>query len=70
MNPLPDTLIGPTTAYRLRVTEKNEAFIQKLLELEVDAATVPSYRWRVSRILLSALQIGQMHFVRLGMFPT
>jgi len=39
MNPFPDTLILPTTANRLRVTEKNEAFIQKLLEAEVDAAT-------------------------------
>lgn len=39
MNPFPDTIIVPTTANRLRVTEKNEAFIQKLLELEVDAST-------------------------------
>ena len=39
MNPFPDTIIVPTTANRLRVTEKNEAFMQKLLELEVDAST-------------------------------
>jgi hypothetical protein len=39
MNPFPDTLIVPTTANRLRVSEKNEAFMKKLLELEVDAAT-------------------------------
>jgi hypothetical protein len=39
MNPFPDTIIVPTTANRLRVTEENEAFIQKLLGLEVDAAS-------------------------------
>jgi hypothetical protein len=39
MNPFPDTILVPTTANRLRITPNNEKFIERLLELEVDAAS-------------------------------
>jgi hypothetical protein len=39
MNAFPDLVLVPTTSNRLRVTENNERFIQKLLVLEVDAAS-------------------------------